>query len=166
MAKLKTEQFTFHLMPLEYEFPAESWIRGELFLRLLVNRQTLLVQPQRAPTLSLHDYRRLVTGVRHFLDFSMESEDNLFEDTEPFVFVPAELDFEFSLLDADLSPDGEGEVTVRVMIQVDNQAKPAYVGGAFSVEASQLRRFLNALEIEIDQIAHRQVSSAFVRVEV
>ena len=166
MAELKTEQFTFHWMPLEFEFPGEGWIRSELFLRILVNRQTLLLQPQRAPTLSLSDYRRFVTGVRHFLDFSMVTEDNLFEETDPFVFVPAELDFEFSLLDGDLSPDGEGEVTVCVMIRVDDQAKPAYVGGTFSVEASQLRRFLDGLETKIDRIAHRQVSSAFVTAAV
>jgi len=161
MAKLKTEQLTFHLMPLEFEIPGEGWIRSELFLRILVNRQTLLLQPQRAPTLSLSDYRRFVTGVRHFLDFSMEAEDDLFENTEPFVFVPAELDFEFSLLDGDLSPDGEGEVTVCVMIRVDDQAKPAYVGGTFVVDASKVRDFLNALETKIEQIAHRQGSSAF-----
>ena len=104
--------------------------------------------------------------MRHFLDFLIEAEDNFFEDAEPFVFVPTELDFEFSLLDADLSPDGEGEVTARVMIRVDDQAKPAYVGSTFSVEASQVRRFLNALEIEIVQIAHPQVSSVFVAATV
>lgn len=166
MAELKTEQFIFHLMPLEFEFPDESWIRSELFLRLLINRQTLLVQPKRASTLSLRDYRRFVTSVRDFLDFSMVTEDNLFEETDPFIFVPAELDFEFSLLDADLSPDGEGEVTARVMIRVDDQTKPAYVGGTFSVEVSQVRRFLNILEIEIDQIAHQQAALAFVTAEI
>ncbi len=166
MAKLKTEQFTFHLMPLEFEIPGEEWIRSDLLLRILVNRQTLLVQPQRTPTLALNDYRRLITSARHFLDFANEDDGDLFGDTESFVFVPAELDFEFSLLDADLSPNGEGEVTVCVMIREDDQPKPVYVGGKFSVEASDVRQFINALEIEIDQIAQQKAALAFVTAEI
>ncbi|HRJ42052.1 MAG: hypothetical protein KJZ86_03380 [Caldilineaceae bacterium] len=165
MAELKTDQSIFRLTPLALEFPGEEWIRSELSLRLIVNRQAVLVKPQSVPTLSRRSYRQLVTGARNFLDSCAAGDDDIFDDREPFVFVPTELDFEFALLDGDISENGEGEVTVRVMIRMERN-KSAYVGGTLSVDVSQFRRFLNTLEAEIEQMVYQKASSAFVTAEV
>jgi len=161
MAELRTAHSTFRLTPLGFEFPDEEWMRSELSVRLVVNRQELLVKPERIPTLPLRSYQQLLAGARNFLDSCAAGGDDLFDDPEPFVFVPTELDFEFALLDAELSPDGEGEVTIRVMIRV-GRTTPAYVGSTLSVDASQFRRFLNTLEEEIEQIVRQRAASAFV----
>ncbi len=165
MAELRAENVTFRLKPLGFEFPGEEWIRSDLSLLLAVNRQRLLIQPKHTPTLSLQSYQKLLVSARDFLDSCATEFGDLFDDTEPFVFVPPELNFELALLDTDLSTDGEGEVTIRVMIRVD-ETSSASIGSTFSVDTSQFRWFLNTLEEEIEQIVRQRTASAFVVAEV
>jgi len=165
MAELETRNATFRLTPLAFEYTGEEWIRSELSLRMVVDRQKLLVAPQPTPTISLHSYHRFLKGAQCFLDSSALERLDLLEETEPFVFVPTEIDFEFAILDVDLSPDGDGEITCRVMLRID-RASPTYMGCTMPVEASQFSHFLKTLERELEQVVRQQSASLLVAAEV
>lgn len=165
MAEIKTQHCTFLLTPLEWEHAGESWIRSELSLLLEAMGQQMRLRPKNSPTLSLHSLRTLLAGARTFLDSLAVDSDDLFAETEPFQFVPTELDFEFALLEGELSPAGEGEVTLRVMIRT-GAGNSGLIGSTFTIDAFHLRRFLDGLEQEINRIAHGQPESFLVTAEV
>lgn len=165
MAEIKTQYCTFRLTPLAWEYANESWIRSELSLTLNGRGQQLHLQPKTTPTLTLHSYRNLLDGTRKFVDSNVTSDGDLFSEVETFLFVPPELDFEFAVLEADLSPDAEGEISIRVMIRV-GEDESALMGSTFSVNAFYLKRFLDRLEQELNQIAEKQSESSLAIAEV
>lgn len=165
MAEIKSAHTTFRLTPLAVEFPGEEWIVSDISLRIDNKRQSVLWRPLPHPTILRSDYHRLSTGIRRFINrLAAVDSDTLFEEVEPFVFLPLELDFEFACLDGDISLDGEGEVTIRVMLNTNGTGESKqseYVGSTFNIRAVQLQRFLNDLEKEVDAIVQQQVGVAF-----
>ena len=148
MAEIKSAHTTFRLIPLALESSNEEWIISDVSLRIDNNRQSVLWRPIPHPTILRNEYRKLVIGIRRFVErLTATDSDNLFEEVEPFFFVPLELDFEFECLDGELSPDGDGEITLRVMINT-NSRKPEYVGSTISISTTQLQHFLTDLEEE------------------
>lgn len=159
MAEIKSAHTTFRLIPLALESSSEEWIISDVSLRIDNNRQSVLWRPIPHPTIRRNEYRKLVIGIRRFVErLAATGSDNLFEEVEPFFFVPLELDFEFECLDGELSPNGDGEITLRVMINT-NSRKPEYVGSTVSISATQLQHFLNDLEEETAAI-FQQIEAA------
>jgi hypothetical protein len=169
MAEIKSARTTFRLTPLSVEFPGEDWIVSDISLRMDNKGQSIIWQSVPKSTIRPNDYQRLANGIRHFISHLVAvNSDNLFGEIEPFIFVPLELSFEFACLEGDLSPDGEGEVTIRVMIntmlntdRTDESKQSEYVGSTFSIKNARLQRFLNDLEEEVDAVVQKQIEIAF-----
>ena len=165
MAEIKSAHTTFRLIPLSVEFSGEEWIVSDITLRMGNKRQSVVWRAEPHSTILRSDYRRLSTGIRRFINSLTTIEsDNFLEEVEPFVFLPLELDFEFACLDGDISADGDGEVTVRVMLNTDGTSESKqseYMGSTFSIPTARLQRFANNLEEEIDAVVQNQTEAAF-----
>jgi hypothetical protein len=133
-----------------------EWIATQLDLRLtLAENVRVLLEDRHWLELRRPDFLRLVEGIRNFIASKVMGEDEVPDFTVPaeeFLFVPLELGFQFACVDGEVDESLAGEITVRIMINldvVDYELSWEYVGGEFSVDSHKLLDFVQQLEHEL-----------------
>jgi hypothetical protein len=162
MANLISVNSSFLLSPqnLLYDNDKYQWIRTECTLTLSIKEQTLLLQSKPYSCIQKSNFLLLIAGVRNFVE-QLRARGAIIDSRRAiaeFLFVPLELDFEFACLNGDISEDGEGEVTLRIMLNlgtIDESLSSEYVGGIMNVSLATLLTFIDTLEAEVALAASR-----------
>ncbi len=156
MAILASRSMVLEILPLQPEFDkGDEWIQTHFSFQVRASGQELTVKPSEGITILYEDLVALHDGIGQFvqrLQSLPEDSDPVVELIEPYEFVPLELDFEVSCLNGEISDKGEGEITMRIMVNLGivNQAfYSEYVGCTTNVEAKSVFDFLDDLKREI-----------------
>jgi hypothetical protein len=163
MATLSTLSMSWTILPLTPRFEGKwQWIETESSLTIKVGEQELEIKPPNNLTILYADFMRFDEGIRKFVQMLSNIPENspiVGTSIVPFDFVPLELDFEFSCLNGEVSSDGQGEVTLRIMFNLENVSRALnseYVGCTTNVDAQQLLNFLDELERDIKRCVPKE----------
>ena len=156
MATLSSSRISWTILPLNPKFEGKwKWIETQSSLTIKVGEQELKIKPPNNLSLLYADFVRFNEGIRKFirlLSNTPEGSPPIGTSIAPFEFVPLELDFEFSCLNGEVSADGQGEITLRIMFNLENVSRALnseYAGCMTNIDAQQLLNFLDDLEREV-----------------
>lgn len=154
MANLEFSAGYFELSFASLEQKYSEWIQTNLVLMLTFGSQTTLLKNKRRISIQRVDFQRFISGIREFVS-RVNNRENAFEYLEPFDFVPLELYFSFSCLEGEVDNNLEGEITVRIMVNLDvieTQLVSTYIGSEFNVNINALLTFAQELEEGLPKI--------------
>lgn len=151
MAILKLPTGYFELIP---QHVTEEWIQTYLALEIVVRGEKLLLNNKHKISLQSADYSRLISSIRKFIHsrVNVDNSDANVEFSTGLAFTPLEMHFVFVCLDGEIGADLEGEITLRIMVNleiIDSELSSSYIGGVFNVEANSLIAFVQNLEDEL-----------------
>lgn len=156
MAILASQSMVLKIQPVQFELDKKAkWVKTHFSFRITALGQDLIFEPSEDITVLYEDLVTLYKGVGQFIRMLQSlpgDSDPLDDSIQPYEFVPLELDFEISCLNGEVSDTGEGEVTMRVMVNlgiVDQTISSEYIGCTTNIEAKGLLDFLDQLEREI-----------------
>lgn len=152
MAKLKfsTGFFEIKLTP-SFEADGGKWFPINILFSI-ANDDILNIENKQEIHLTQNDISRLIENTKQFINLRVNIDDNFpVVSIDEFTFVPMELGFQFSCLDGDVDKNLFGEITLRIMINLElirKNLSSTYVGAEFNVDAQTLIRFLQDMERE------------------
>lgn len=155
MAILELPVGYFELTPVHGLHEDVAWYKTQISLELVIANQSLVLENQNAVSIQRADFLRFIKGIHLFIQSRVQAEDEFTNSPKnTFEFTPLELYFSFSCLEGDVNENLEGEITVRIMLNLDsieNQLSSSYVGGEFNIDSQGLLKFCQCLEQELSQ---------------